>query len=53
VNPYVTTLRADECKLLASYIYSICGVQLDESKRYLIESRLSNLVARTNSGTYS
>lgn len=53
MNPYVTALRADECKLLAAYIYSICGVQLDETKNYLIENRLSALVARTNSRTYS
>jgi chemotaxis protein methyltransferase CheR len=49
----MTPLRRDECKLFAGYIYSICGVQLDESKHYLIESRLSNLVSRTNCGTYS
>ena len=49
----MTPLRRDECRLFAGYIYSICGVQLDESKHYLIENRLSNLVARNNCGTYS
>jgi chemotaxis protein methyltransferase CheR len=53
VNQCVTALRLDECKVLAGYIYSICGVQLDESKHYLIESRLRILVERTNCGTYS
>ena len=53
MSPYVTALRADERKLLASYIYSICGVQLDDTKHYLIENRLSSLLARTNSRTYS
>jgi len=46
-------LRSEERKLLANYIYSICGIQLDDSKHYLIEGRLRNLVAQTRAGTYS
>lgn len=47
------SLGTDECKLLASYIYAICGIQLDHTKHYLIEGRLRPLVAQTKSGTYS
>lgn len=53
MNPYVTPLGADECLLLAGYIRSICGVQLDKTKGYLIESRLSGLVTHTNAGSYT
>ncbi len=47
------TLGTDERKLLANYIYSVCGIDLDHTKHYLIESRLRALVAQTGSGTYS
>lgn len=47
------TLRADERKLWAAYIYSICGIQLDDAKHYLIEGRLSPLVRQTSARTYS
>jgi len=53
VAAYVTPLGHEECKVLAAYIYSICGVQLDQTKHYLIENRLSGLVSRTNCRTYS
>jgi len=47
------TLASDERKLLSNYIYSVCGIDLDHTKHYLIESRLRTLVAQTGSGTYS
>jgi chemotaxis protein methyltransferase CheR len=53
MNPALPTLNLEECKLLASYIYSICGIQLDQTKHYLIEGRLRNLVAQTKAHTYS
>jgi len=47
------TLGCEERDLLAGYIYQLCGIQLDRSKHYLIESRLRSLAAQTSSGTYS
>ncbi len=49
----MSTLSADERKLWSAYIHSICGVNLDESKAYLIETRLSVLLRETNSATYT
>lgn len=46
-------LCGDEWKQIAAYVYSICGVQLNASKRYLIESRLSHLVRQTSSHSYA
>jgi chemotaxis protein methyltransferase CheR len=46
-------LRPDEWKALAHYIASICGIQLDESKQYLIEGRLGTLVAEVGCRTYA
>jgi chemotaxis protein methyltransferase CheR len=37
-------LQGDEWKTVAQYIQSICGIQLDQNKGYLIESRLTHLV---------
>ncbi len=47
------TLGGEERKLLAAYIYSVCGIDLDHTKHYLIEGRLRTLVAQTRAGTYS
>src|SRR5581483_2182916 len=49
----VMELCGDEWKQIAAYVHSICGVQLDGSKRYLIEGRLSNLVRQTASHSYA
>ena len=49
----MTTLDTVEWKLLAGYIQSICGIQLDDSKRYLVENRLHGLLEQTRSDTYS
>jgi chemotaxis protein methyltransferase CheR len=40
----VITLQGDEYKAMADYIYSLCAITLDQTKGYLIESRLSHLV---------
>lgn len=48
----MVSLQNDECRVLAEYIQSICGVQLDESKQYLIESRLAGLLEQTGSPSY-
>ena len=49
----MVALCGDEWKLLAGYIYSICGIQLNESKQYLIQSRLSGLLKQTASLSYT
>lgn len=46
-------LQPDEQKSLAQYVYSLCAITLDESKGYLIESRLASLVEETGCGNYS
>ena len=46
-------LRPGEAKLMASYIYSLCGIQLDESKAYLIETRLCSLLEKTGCASFS
>lgn len=46
-------LQTDEWRILSQYIYSLCGIQLDASKQYLIESRLSPVVKETKSNGYS
>ena len=37
-------LQPDEHQAMADYIYSLCAISLDQTKGYLIESRLSHLV---------
>ena len=49
----MVSLGTGEWKLVAGYIHAICGIQLDESKQYLIESRLSSLLEQTASSSYS
>ena len=39
--------------MLAQFTYSLCGVSLDESKKYLVETRLSGLLSETGSTTYA
>jgi len=46
-------LQPEEQKSLAQYVYSLCAITLDESKGYLIESRLAGLVEETGCGSYS
>jgi chemotaxis protein methyltransferase CheR len=43
----------EEFKLWANYIKSICGINLDSTKNYLIENRLSSLAQETGSKTWS
>jgi chemotaxis protein methyltransferase CheR len=49
----VIQLQPEEHKSLAQYVYSLCAVNLDESKGYLIESRLASLVDETACGSYT
>lgn len=46
-------LQPDEIKVLTQYIYSLCAIHLDESKAYLLESRLSGLLTETGCASYS
>lgn len=46
-------LQADEFKVLAKYIYSLSGIFLDESKVYLIETRLQAMVRELGCASYS
>jgi len=48
----VIRLQPEEQKSLSQYVYSLCAITLDESKGYLIESRLAGLVEETGSGSY-
>src|SRR5580692_9731073 len=45
-------LQPDEQKNLAQYVYSLCSITLDESKGYLIESRLASLVEDSGCASY-
>jgi chemotaxis protein methyltransferase CheR len=45
-------LLPDEQKSLAQYVYSLCAITLDESKGYLIESRLASLVEDSGCTSY-
>jgi chemotaxis protein methyltransferase CheR len=46
-------LLPEERLSVAQYIHSICAITLDQTKDYLIESRLSSLMAETRSSSFS
>jgi chemotaxis protein methyltransferase CheR len=46
-------LSASELGLWSSYVHSICGIQVDSSKSYLIETRLGPLLRETSSVSFS
>lgn len=46
-------LQPEEHQSLAQYIYTLCAVALDNSKSYLIESRLASLVEETGCVSYT
>jgi chemotaxis protein methyltransferase CheR len=48
-----TPLTRDEMTVWSRYIHEICGVYLDESKGYLIETRLGGLLRETGSGGWA
>ena len=45
-------LQQEEQKNLTEYVYSLCSIALDESKGYLIESRLARLVEEAGCDSY-
>jgi len=49
----MTRLLPEEHEPVSRYIYSLCGVALDQSKAYLLEGRLGSLVEETGSGNFT
>ena len=48
----VPTLDDDEFKRLRTLIQSWCGIALEDSKKYLVESRLRDVVLETGCASY-
>ncbi len=46
-------LLPQERQTVAQYIYSLCSIALDQSKDYLIESRLSSVMTETGSTSFT
>jgi chemotaxis protein methyltransferase CheR len=46
-------INSQELQVLITYIYDICGVHLDNSKEYLIKTRLDTLVSFYKCASYS
>jgi chemotaxis protein methyltransferase CheR len=49
----VIKIQPDERSALSQYIYTLCGVHLDETKGYLLESRLAPLLSENNCRSFS
>lgn len=49
----MSALSSTELSMWSQYVYSICGLQLDGSKGYLIETRLAPLVRETKSTNFA
>ena len=49
----MSALTPGERDLWSRYIYSLCGLQLDATKGYLIETRLAPLLRETGSTSYT
>ena len=47
------TISAQEFKLLSEYIEKQCGIHLEESKMYLVESRLNSLMVENGCASYT
>jgi chemotaxis protein methyltransferase CheR len=45
-------VQPDELRLLSQYIQSVCGIYLDNSKGYLVETRLSDLALASGCKTF-
>ena len=48
----MTKISSDEIKLITKYIYDASGIYLDESKKYLLETRLNVLVQEYGCASY-
>jgi chemotaxis protein methyltransferase CheR len=49
----MSVLSANELDLWSRYIHTVCGVQLDQSKGYLLETRFGALLRETGSTNFS
>lgn len=45
-------IKANELKIIAQYIYDISGINLDQSKSYLFETRLSSIAEELSCTSY-
>ena len=48
----MTAITADEFSVLSKYIYSLCGVALDSTKTYLVETRLKSMMQQYGCASY-
>ncbi len=48
----MSPLSSTEVDLWSRYVHSVCGVQVDSTKAYLIETRLSELVRETGAASF-
>ncbi|MEA1868385.1 MAG: protein-glutamate O-methyltransferase CheR [Thermodesulfobacteriota bacterium] len=46
-------IAPDELKVISTYIYNVSGIYLDQSKAYLLESRLKGLLEKLGCNSYS
>jgi chemotaxis protein methyltransferase CheR len=49
----ITAITSEELPVWTRYIHEICGIQLDESKGYLVETRLGGLLPEAGASTFS
>lgn len=48
-----TAITREELPVWTRYIYEICGISLDDSKGYLVETRLGSLMPETGAANFS
>jgi chemotaxis protein methyltransferase CheR len=48
-----TAITREELPVWTRYIYEICGISLDDSKGYLVETRLSSLLTEAGASNFS
>lgn len=49
----MATITPTELRTFVSYVHELCGIQLDDSKAYLLESRLTPLLQEMQCRTYN
>ena len=47
------SITCEEMPVWSRYIQEICGISLDDSKRYLVETRLGNILSETGAANFS
>ena len=48
----MTSITSEEFNVLSKYIYAICGVALDSTKTYLVETRLKSMMQQNACSSY-